>query len=95
MIEGTLTNGFEFRIEDENLDNYETFEKLCDIDQNPDDNIYLVRDVMIDILGGQQYDDLKAFMKEKDGRISLSKMMDILTELVNIEEIKNSEPSPA
>lgn len=95
MVEGNLSNGFEYRIEDENLDNYETFEKLCDIDLNPDENLYLVREVMIDILGKEQYDGLKAYVKEQDGRISTVKMMELLREILNIEEVKNSEPSPA
>lgn len=95
MVEGNLSNGFEYRIEDENLDNYETFEKLCDIDLNPDENLFLVREVMIDILGKEQYDGLKAYVKEQDGRISTVKMMELLREILNIEEVKNSEPSPA
>ncbi len=95
MVEGKLSNGFEYRIEDENLDNYETFEKLCDIDQNPDKNIYLIREVFADVLGRQQYEDLKAYIKAQDGRISTSKMMSLLGEIMNVEEVKNSEPSPA
>ena len=95
MVEGNLSNGFEYRIEDENLDNYETFEKLCDIDLNPDENLFLVREVMIDILGKEQYDGLKAYVKEQDGRISTVKMMELLREILSIEEVKNSEPSPA
>lgn len=95
MVEGKLSNGFEYKIPDENLDDYETFEKLCDIDKDPEENAYLVRDVLVDMLGRQQYDDLKAFVKKQDGRISMKKMMDLLGEIVNIEEVKNSEPSPA
>lgn len=95
MVEGALSNGFEYKIEEENLDNYETFEKLCDIDQDPDNNIYLIREVLIDILTKEQYDALKAYIKEKDGRISLTIMLELLREIVNIEEVKNSEPSPA
>ena len=95
MVEGKLSNGFEYRIEEENLDNYETFEKLCDIDQDPENNIYLIREVLIDILTKEQYDALKAYIKEQDGRISMTKMMELLKEVVNIEEVKNSEPSPA
>ena len=95
MIEGTLSNGFEYKIPDENLDNYETFEKLCDIDENQDENLFKVREVMIDILGREQYDGLKTYVKKQDGRISTVKMMELLREVLNIEEVKNSEPSPA
>jgi len=95
MVEGKLSNGFEYKIPEENLDNYETFEKLCDIDQDPENNIYLVREVLTDILTKEQYEELKAFVREQDGRISMTKMMQLLREIVNIEEVKNSEPSPA
>ena len=95
MVEGKLSNGFEYRIEDENLDNYETFEKLCDIDENPDDNLYLISEVMVDILSKEQYEELKAYVREKDGRISTKKMMVLLKEILSIDEVKNSEPSPA
>lgn len=95
MVEGNLSNGFEYRIPEENLDNYETFEKLCDIDEDPDENLFKIREVMIDILGREQYDGLKAYVKEQDGRISTIKMLELLKEILNIEEVKNSEPSPA
>lgn len=94
MVEGKLSNGFEYKIEDENLDNYETLEKLWDIDKDPE-NSYLIREVMIDIIGREQYDGLKAYVKEKDGRISAKKMFDLLSEILQVEEVKNSEPSPA
>lgn len=90
MIEGKLSNGFEYTIPDDNLDNYETFEKLCDIDENPDENLFKVREVMIDIIGREQYDGLKAYVKEQDGRISTKKMMELLGEILNVEEVKNS-----
>lgn len=95
MVEGNLSNGFEYKIEDENLDNYETLEKLWDIDENPEENSYLIREVLIDILGKEQYDGLKSYTKEKDGRLSTAKMFDLLREILSIEEVKNSEPSPA
>lgn len=95
MVEGKLSNGYEYSIAEENLDNYETFEKLCDLDQNPNQNLYLVREVLIDILGRQQYEDLKSFVREQDGRIGTEKMFSLLTEILNIDEVKNSEPSPA
>lgn len=95
MIEGKLSNGYEYSIAEENLDNYETFEKLCDLDQNPNQNLYLVREVLIDILGRQQYEDLKSFVREQDGRIGTEKMFSLLAEILNIDEVKNSEPSPA
>ena len=88
MVEGKLSNGFEYKIEEENLDNYETLEKLWDIDENPE-NSYLIRDVIIDILGKGQYDELKAFIKKQDGRISSSKMFSLLGEILDIDKVKN------
>ena len=50
MVEGKLKNGFDIRIEDENLDDFEVFEALCDIEQNPDDIVKTILIYMIFII---------------------------------------------
>lgn len=90
MVEGKLKNGFDIRIEDENLDDFEVFEALCDIEQNPDD---IVKTIFIyrRLLGEEQYERLKKHMKKPSGKISTDEMMETLDEILNINnETKNS-----
>lgn len=95
MVEGTLSNGFKFQIEDERLDNYETFEKLCMIDNN-NENLGLIIEVYNDLLGTDQYRALKEYIKKQDGRISTRKMFELMQEMFAYEgDLKNSQPSPA
>ena len=90
MVEGTLSNGFKFQIEDERLDNYETFEKLCMID-NDNENLGLIVEVYNDLLGEDQYIALKEHIKKQDGRISTIKMFELMQELFAYDgDLKNS-----
>ena len=90
MVEGTLSNGFKFQIEDERLDNYETFEKLCMID-NDNEKLGLIVEVYNDLLGEDQYKALKEHIKKQDGRISTIKMFELMQELFAYDgDLKNS-----
>lgn len=90
MVEGTLSNGFKFQIEDERLDNYETFEKLCMID-NDNENLGLIIEVYNDLLGTDQYRALKEYIKKQDGRISTRKMFELMQEMFAYDgDLKNS-----
>lgn len=90
MVEGKLKNGFEVKIEDENLDDFEVFEALCDIEQNPDNigkSIFVYRR----LLGEEQFERLKEHMKKPSGKISTDEMLKTLNEILNINnETKNS-----
>lgn len=90
MVEGILKNGFCYRIEDEALDDYEMFEKLCAIDRDSN-NISLVTEIFTDLLGVEQYKALKEYMRSESGRISTTRMVEALHELLEAdEEVKNS-----
>lgn len=94
MIEGKLSNGFEYKLEDDVLDDYEIFEKMCMIDNDPD-NTSLIVEVFMDLLGADQYKALKGHLRTKSGRVSTVAMFAALHELLDTEEdLKNSEPSP-
>jgi len=91
MVEGKLTNGFEFKIDDERFDDFEMFEKLCAIDKD-ESNIGLVIDVFVDLLGENQYTALKEHLRNKKGKISTKAMVEALHEILESdnEELKNS-----
>lgn len=94
MIEGTLKSGFEIKIPDENYDDYELFEDLAAIDENPD-NIGKMVSVFIRLLGEEQYTALKEHMRQENGRIRTTEMEAVLHEIFGLnDESKNSEPSP-
>lgn len=92
MVEGITTNGFKYRIEDEKLDDYEMFEKLCAID-NDNANIGLIVNVFTDLLGLDQYNALKEHLRREKGRVGTREMLMTLREILNSEEdneLKNS-----
>lgn len=94
MIEGKLRNGFEVKIPDENYNDYELFEDLAAIDEDPN-NIGKMVSVYKRLLGIEQYEALKEHMRQDDGRIRTTQMEETLHEIFELnEETKNSEPSP-
>ena len=93
MVEGKLANGFEYKIEEDHLDDFEMFENLCAIDRDAN-NIGLVIDVFVDLLGEDQYKALKEHLRNKKGKISTRAMVEALHEILESdgtdEEGKNS-----
>lgn len=86
MIEGKLKCGFEISIPDENIDDYELFEDLADIDANPDENAGKVKPAYIRLLGEEQYAALKEHVRKDSGRISRDEMFNILSEIFNMDD---------
>lgn len=90
MIKGRLKNGFDITLQDEALDDFEVFEALCDLDEE-DADMKQILFVYRRLLGKEQYEALKAYLTEKEGRISLTEMMGILKEILEMsDETKNS-----
>lgn len=89
-VKGVTTKGFNYVIDAEAFDDYETFEKICALDRD-ENNIALVTEVFEAMLGKEQYKELKEFMRKENGRISTRDMIDTLSEILNgeDEEIKN------
>ncbi len=88
MLTGKTTSGFEFEIEDERLDDYELLEKLCEIDQG---NTGKLTSAIADFLGEKQKEALKEHIRNKNGRISVKKMVGEFAEILNAtKEGKNS-----
>lgn len=88
MIEGKTSTGFEFKLEDEVLDDYELLEVLCDVD---DGNMAAIRKVLPMLLGEDQATALKEHLRGDTGRVSASKLFDAVAEIFNTsKELKNS-----
>lgn len=74
-------NGFEFKIDDDRLDDWELLECFEELgEDNPGAIVRFVKK----LLGKAQYERLKAFLKERDGKIKASAME------VEIEQIMNT-----
>lgn len=90
MIEGKLKCGFEVKVPEENIDDYELFEELASID-NDGNNSGKIVPAYIRLLGEEQYEALKEHIRsKKTGRISRNEMFEILSEILTInDEAKN------
>ena len=78
MLRGKTESGFEFELDDEVLDDWELLECFRNIDKG--DTEYIIDAAEI-LLGTEQYEKLKTFIKEKHGRVKASLMT---AEVVNI-----------
>lgn len=87
MLKGKTETGFEFEIDDEVLDDWELLEILQEID---DGNIGKLAKAIVFLLGEEQYEKLKDFIKKRDGKIKASVMIDEFTSIMNSnKEVKN------
>lgn len=93
MIEGKLSNGFEYTIDDGALDDYELFEALADIDDEENPRYGNVKKAYKRILGEEQYNALKEHLRGENKRVSTQAMLIALEEILNNDEVKNSSPS--
>lgn len=84
MLKGKTQSGFEFKIEDQTLDDYELLEMLTEID---DGNGVLVPKMVERLLGKEQKTALKDHLRNKEGRVSTQGMM---TEVMEIFKASNT-----
>ena len=80
MLIGKTETGFEFELEDEVLDDWELLECFCQIDEG--DPISTVK-MVEKLLGKEQKERLKAHVKALHGRVSASKLLDEVGEILN------------
>ena len=86
MLEGKTTSGFEFKISENIIDDYELVEALGALDDDP----LMVPKVVTMLLGKEQTTALKEHARV-DGRVSTQKMMDEIKDIFeNVSTIKNS-----
>ena len=78
MVEGKTRTGFEFRLEDEALDDYELLETLQRIDEGE----YQLTTAMVDmLLGKDQKEALKEHVRGDNGRVSAQRMLEEVMEI--------------
>lgn len=91
MIEGKTKNGFEFVISEDASNDWELLKAIRKCN---DDASYVV-DVAEGILGAEQLEKLEEYIREKDGKVTVTAMNTILEEILeSAAELKNSTPSP-
>ena len=88
MSEGTLANGFTFKVNDDAYDNWELLEILQQIDDGKE--VLIVKAFPL-LVGAEQFNALKEHIRKQDGKVSVSKMVLCFTEIM--EQIKNGKKS--
>ena len=87
MIKGKTKSGFEYKIPEENLNNYELIEVLGEIEENP---LLLSKTVNL-LLGKEQANKLKDHLRTKSGTVPTDKISEEIMEIFNNQkETKNS-----
>lgn len=79
MAAGVTKTGFEYEIDTEVMDDWEFVEKLRDSES--DDPLAVV-DVIRMMLGKEQYQKMKDHCRGENGRISIQKMTDELSDIL-------------
>lgn len=79
MIEGKTTSGFEYKIPEENLNNYELVETLGELEENP---LLIAKTVNL-LLGKEQSNSLKEHLRTESGTVPTDKMSTEIMEIFN------------
>lgn len=92
-MKAMLKDGFEVQVNDGLSNDWRFLTVLRKIDKGETGMIVDVAEIL---LGGEEEVDRLAKHLEVDGVTSVESMVDAITELMNsVNELKNSEPSPA
>lgn len=86
MLKGKTKSGFEFKVTDARLNNYELLENVADVDENP----LLLPKVVNLLLGKEQAGRLKDHVRDDDGMVDSGKLGVEIQEIFNFQEVKNS-----
>lgn len=86
-IKGNTSSGFEYKIPEENLNNYELLEVLGEMEENP---LLLSKTINL-LLGKEQANKLKDYLRTESGIVPTDKMSEEIMEIFNSQkETKNS-----
>lgn len=83
MLKGNTESGFEFELDDEVLDDWELLECFREIDNGNEE--YIIDAAKL-LLGDEQYEALKAFIKSKHGKIKASLMTKEIANVLNVSK---------
>lgn len=86
-MKGKTKSGFEFDIEETVLDNFEILEDLVLIDEGHPGKVV---NVLKRLLGDEQYQSLKEYVRKDDGVVHSSDMGVALKEIFEGLKVKNS-----
>ena len=86
MKEGKTSTGFNYAIDESKSDDWEMLEKPRRIDKGEQG---LIVDVAEDLLGIDQLDKLKAHVRGTRGRVSITGMLDEISEILGDDSTKN------
>jgi len=87
MIKGKTKSGFEYKLSEKRLNNYELLEAIAEIEEDP----LIVAKVVNLLLGKEQTSKLKDHVRTKDGLVSTDRMTEEITEIFKgQDQTKNS-----
>lgn len=86
MIKGKTKSGFKYEISDENINDYELFEVMAEIDENP----LLLPKLLKMLLGAEQKDALIEHLRDENGKVSMEAIHGAVTEIFTVTKVKNS-----
>ncbi len=83
-------SGFDYEIDPEVLDDWELIEEMTEMVET-NDPTHSVR-IFKRVLGDDQYGKLKTFLKERDGRVKTTAMIEEFNSILQGEDLKKSMP---
>lgn len=87
MVKGKLKNGFNFKIDEKTLDDWELIEEIAGLEEDATKIVKVAKMV----LGNEQLEKLKESYRDDKGKISFSAMKDAIEEIFEkAYEVKNS-----
>lgn len=89
MIAGKSKNGFEFEINEKNLNDFRMIRMLARASK--DDDITLYSEAMEKIFGEEQFERMLEFLADDKGRVPIEKISELFTDVcASVKELKNS-----
>lgn len=85
IIKGKTESGFEFEIEKAQLDNYELFEAIAELEEKP----MTITKVIKLLLGDEQKKRLVDHCRGENGITSIESMNNEITEILTHNQVKN------
>lgn len=87
MIQGKTSTGFEFKLEDDVLDDYELLEALTAVDAG---QYGKVTEMVERLLGTEQKEQLKGHVRSLYGKVAVTKLLEEVEEIFDASnELKN------
>lgn len=86
MVEGKTKSGFDFILSDDAMDDWDLLESLRKIDKG--EQQYII-DAAIQLLGENQYNKLKDFLRQKNGKLNATIMSTNIMEIITSSDNKD------